>query len=304
MPTSKKNLAIYPYPIISNNQYIGSYANSFFKIIYIPEETEEKIILKDIRIDTNNDRIRQLIVTNYLKAKVIIDSNESMFKMVEDVTFEPKSVEVLKSNLKGEVIVSSSLVTNEEISQFTDNDLKELYKGIKFTIEKNSVVGLDAGKSFKISHDDKNDKKISSLFTISRNIDSDDKEMKVNINYGKKLQILLPNDEYEYYDQMQNNKDLTNVFFTMVVLPTLQDALSKMQIEVTNDKPLGQLSDRYPWFDTILKIYKNNTGIELTEEAFKDVSIIKISQNLINNCICNGIIEQYNYMKKKVSEDE
>lgn len=304
MPTSKKNLAIYPYPIISNNQYIGSYANSFFKIIYIPEETEEKIILKDIRIDTNNDRIRQLIVTNYLKAKVIIDSNESMFKMVEDVTFEPKSIEVLKSNLKGEVIVSSSLVTNEEISQFTDNDLKELYKGIKFTIEKNSVVGLDAGKSFKISHDDKNDKKISSLFTISRNIDSDDKEMKVNINYGKKLQILLPNDEYEYYDQMQNNKDLTNVFFTMVVLPTLQDALSKMQIEVTNDKSLEQLSDRYPWFDTILRIYKNNTGIELTEEAFKDISILKISQNLINNCICNGIVEQYNYMKKKVSEDE
>ena len=304
MPTSKKNLAIYPYPIISNNQYIGSYANSFFKIIYIPEETEEKIILKDIKIDTNNDRIRQLIVTNYLKAKVIIDSNESMFKMVEDVTFEPKSIEVLKSNLKGEVIVSSSLVTNEEISQFTDNDLKELYKGIKFTIEKNSVVGLDAGKSFKISHDDKNDKKISSLFTISRNIDSDDKEMKVNINYGKKLQILLPNDEYEYYDQMQNNKDLTNVFFTMVVLPTLQDALSKMQIEVTNDKSLEQLSDRYPWFDTILRIYKNNTGIELTEEAFKDISILKISQNLINNCICNGIVEQYNYMKKKVSEDE
>ena len=128
--------------------------------------------------------------------------------------------------------------------------------------------------------------------------------MKVNINYGKKLQILLPNDEYEYYDQMQNNKDLTNVFFTMVVLPTLQDALSKMQIEVTNDKSIEQLSDRYPWFDTILRIYKNNTGIELTEEAFKDISILKISQNLINNCICNGIIEQYNYMKKKVSEDE
>ena len=57
MPTSKKNLAIYPYPIISNNQYIGSYTNSHFKIVYIPEENEEKIILKDIKIDTNNDRI-------------------------------------------------------------------------------------------------------------------------------------------------------------------------------------------------------------------------------------------------------
>jgi hypothetical protein len=304
MSTNKKNLAIYPYPIISNNQYIGSYSNSYFKIVYLPEENEEKIILKDIRIDTNNSKIKKLLLAGSLKSKIIIDSNESMYKLVEEVTFEPKTVEILKSNLKGEVVVSSSLITNNDITQFTDNDLKELYKGIKFTIEKNSVVGIDAGKSFKISHDDKNDKKISSLFTISRNIDSDDKEMKVNINYGKKLQILLPNDEYEYYDKMQNKKELSNVFFTIVVLPTLQDALSKMQLEIVNDKTLYQLAERYPWFDTILRIYKNNTGKDLTDETFKDISILKMSQNLINNCICNGIVEQYNYIIKRGNEDE
>ena len=227
-----------------------------------------------------------------------------MYKLVDDVSFIPKTIEILKSNLKGDVVISSSLITNIDINNFTDKDLKELYKGINFTIERNSVMGLDVGKSFKISHDDKNDKKISSLFTISRNIDSNEKEMIININYGKKLQILLPNDEYEYYDQMQNNKELSNVFFTMVVLPTLQDALSKMQLELTSEKTLEQLIYKYPWFDTILRIYTNNTGIELTEERFKDINILKLSQNLINNCICNGIVEQYNYMKKRVTEDE
>ena len=54
----------------------------------------------------------------------------------------------------------------------------------------------------------------------------------------------------------------------------------------------------------INSIYTNNTGIELTEERFKDINILKLSQNLINNCICNGIVEQYNYMKKRVTEDE
>ncbi len=302
--STNRNIALYPYPIISNNQCIGSYNNSYFKTTYIPEENDEKIILKDIKVNTNNERIKELLLNKNIKAKIIIDSNESMYKLVDEISFEPKTIEVLKNDLKGEVIVSSSLITNSDIEKFTDNDLKELYKGIEFTIEKNSVIGLDSGKNFKISHDDKNDKKISSLFTISRNIDSDEKEMKVNINFGKKLQILLPNDEYEYYEQMQNNKELSNVFFTMVVLPTLQDALSKMQLEIASGKSLDKLTYKYPWFDTILRIYKNNTETELTEEKLKDISILKLSQNLINNCICNGIVEQYYYMKKRVSDDE
>ncbi len=304
MSTNKKNLILYPYPIISNNQYIGSYNNSFFKTVYIPFENEDKIILKDVKIDTNNKKIKELLLNGSLKAKIIIDSNETMYKLVDEISFAPKTIEVSKNDLKGEVTVSSKLITNCNIEEFTDNDLKELYKGIKFNIEKNSVIGFDAGKSFKISHDDKNDKKISSLFTISRNIDSDEKEMKVNINFGKKLQILLPNDEYEYYDLMQNKKELSNVFFTIVVLPTLQDALSKMQLELASEKSLEQLTYKYPWFDTILTIYKNNTGIELTEDKFKDINILKLSQNLINNCICKGIVEQYNYIKKKESENE
>lgn len=304
MSTNKKNIAVYPYPIISNNQYISSYKNSYFKIIYLPEEDEEKIILKDIKVDTNNEKIKELILNDKVRANIIIDSNESMYKLVVNVSFNPKTIEILKNNLKGNIIVSSTLVANNDIEKFTDNDLKELYKGVKFTIEKNSVIGLDSGKSFKISHDDKNDKKISSLFTISRNIDSDEKEMKVNINFGKKLQILLPNDEYEYYDQMQHNKRLANVFFTMVVLPTLQDALSKMQKELLDDKTIEQLTYKYPWFDTILRIYKNNTGIEMSEDMFKDISVLKLSQNLINNCICNGIVEQYNFMKERVKDYE
>lgn len=304
MLSNKKTFAVYPYPIISNNKYVGSYNNSYFKIVYLPEENEEKIILKDVKIDTNNNKIKELLLEKSISAKLIINSNETMYKLVEDVSFVPINIEILKSELKGEVVVFSKLITNKDINNFCDDDLKEIYKGIKFTFEKNSVIGVDIGKSFNVSHDDKNDKKISSLFTISKNLDSNEKEMKVNINFGKKLQILLPNDEYEYYDQMQHNKKLTNLFFTIVVLPTLQEALSKMQIELNMDKTLEQLSYKYLWFDTILKIYKSNTGFEMTEDKFKDISILKLSQNLINNCVCNGIIEQYNYMKERSNDNE
>lgn len=294
----------YPYPVLNNAKNFNCYKNSIYSLELEELEDGDNYILKNIRIETNSNLLKELLNNGKAKAMVMIECSSTLFKYSEEISLEPKNIVIPMSKLSGRVEISSITYATETIFGLSSDDFIDDFSGYVFRIEKYCPIALDDGIISKIEYDDLEDKKVSSIFSVVKSFDSSKKIMTV-INDDRKIKIELPEREYENFDRLNGQSIFQHIFFSIIIIPALSMCLKEIQDELKyQNKMIEDVVDVHAWFISVQNAYKKMTGFSLTKEIFLSLDVLELSQIIMDDCIVNSIDDFHDIITRTMDRDD
>ena len=101
----------------------------------------------------------------------------------------------------------------------------------------------------------------------------------------KKIVIHLPEEQFGCYENMKNNDNYQEIFFSILTIPALISCLQNIQ-------------------DQMLYAYKNQFDEELDENKFKKLNIVELSQQLMNYASVTAISDLFKQEFSKLVRGE
>jgi hypothetical protein len=286
---------IIPYPIINSLNNNNSYKNASYSLEFEDYEDPNNFVLKNAKINTNSEELKNMLKENILNAVVVIDCSRTIFKRIENISTDSKDIVIPLSNLKGRVEISSFVYANKSINNYSSDDFLEDYEGYSFNIEKYSFFAVDDGFTVKVEYDDSEDKKVSSIFSIIKSYNESLKCMEVYPE-ERKIKIVLPKKEFNYYAGLKTREIFSNIFFSIILIPALVDCLKDLQKE---EKSIESIVEQYSWFNSIKRAYKKLYSVEIDDVAFKQLNALTFSQEAINFCLISSIDDFVKIINRK-----
>ncbi len=294
----RKGKRLFPYPTINNSKVLTCYKNSVYSLEYDDLDDENNLLLKNTYIRIENDQIVELIKKGKAKAGLIVECSATIYRKIFDIGIEPKDIAIPLSELRDKVEISSFIYATED-QQYTNDDFLEDYSGYTFNIEKYDILAIDDGFTTKVEYDEKEDKKVSSIFSIIKNMEASEEIMKIESG-DKKIKIILPEKQFNYYDTLKDNDNFQNIFFSIIAIPALAMCFEELKY---NYQDIDEILMQHSWFSAVMKAYKNIYNMELTFDLFCDEPSDRLAQKVLNNASVVAIEDFFNlFFKKKVGE--
>lgn len=293
---------IFPYPVINHDLNFSSYKNKDFALEFEPIENEQFLILKNAKFVTNSETINELYFQNKIDVFLIIECSNTVFRKSYQLSKEGIDIELRKTDFNERVDISMFACAKQSF----DSDFKEAdddYDGIIFEIEKYDIIGADDGFNVKFIHEENEESLTKSIFSIIIDQDLRDGQYRVNCEIGRKIAIELAKIDYDNYKVIYTVPLYKEVFFNMLLVPALIEALTKCKKIIENEnKEIDDISDQYTWFRSIQSGYKRLKGEELTLDKFKEASAVQIAQELLGNPLGSALGRMVNEIRKIDSE--
>ncbi len=286
---------LFPYPTINNSKIASCFKDSNYALEYDDASDNENLILKNIHISIDNDKLISLLVDKKVEAVVIIECSSTIFRTSKQVSIEPKDIIIPLHNLRGKVEISSFIYAKEDF-KYKNDDFLDDYEGYSFDIEKYDILAIDDGFTTKVEYDESEDKKLSSIFRVIKSKDPDLKTMKVDSG-DKFIKIVLPEKEFGYYDNLKNRDYFKNIFFSIIAIPALIKCLQEFKNERID---IDYIRLNHSWFDSIINAYKKQYDKELTDEVFVDIQVEELAQTLMNYATVGSIEDISNLFIKNM----
>lgn len=294
-----------PYPVLNKAEFMSSYKNSSFNLVYDLQETARSLILKGAKIETDNDDLIELLKSGRVKGIVVVESSSTIYRETFEVTLLPKDIEIPLKNVDDKVEVSCFVYANENISNYSSKDLLDLYKGYSFELEKYSIFAADDGKIIYIAHDDKEDNKTASIFSVIKSFDPQKTSIKIEL-LEKKIKIVVPEKAFDHYDALKDKDSFRSLFFTILAIPALTYAFNEIQ-KYSDDTEIEEIIDHYRWFASIAKRYKTIYKEDIGFETFKQLNSYELAQTMMQDSPAKAIDDFYeivmNVMPDETEED-
>lgn len=295
---------LFPYPTLNNSKNITCFKNCDFSLEYDDCDDEENLILKNAHIKVNDEVINKLLDESKLKATVIVECSSTIFRKSYDISRISNDIIIPINNLREQVVISSFIYATENINFISPNFLDD-YDGYSFDIEKYDIIAIDDGFTTRIEYDEDKDKKVSSIFSIVKDETIENKVMKFEPT-ARKIIIHLPEEQFGCYENMKNNDNYQELFFSIMTIPALIYCLQNIQDRlIFADYSLDEIKIDYRWFESIEVAFKNLNGVALTEDNFKKYDVSLLAQQLMNNASVTAISDLFKQeFSKMIRGDE
>ena len=295
-----------PYPVINRFESLNCYKESRFRFVHLPternEETDE-FVIPGACYETNSDTIKMLLAAGKIGIMMIVECPDTVYRRHWELTEEPTDIKIPFSDLKGKLSVSAFAYSKEPINDFTDPDLSPEFEGLLFEIEKNGFMAIDDGFTVNANHAEKADDYVSSFVTVSKK-PADDGMMDVVLKENK-IDIQLPPDQYDIYDQTKQIPQLRTMYFGMMLIPALADAFTKLKSMVAQ-QGYGYFDDFYDefnWAKSLAASYKKRVGKELTIEELNSLEPLKVAQIILDKPTVRSVQQAYELAFNPPSDD-
>lgn len=278
---------LFSYPILNSDVTKSTYFNKTFRFVYDDEETDDKLILRNVKFETDSSLLNQLFNEGKLSAKCVIECSKSIFRESYEINNkEGKTIIINKSDLIEKVVISAFAYATDDIS-IESNEFIDDYLNNKFDIEKYDIIAVDDGFSFYAHKEENEDSIVHSIFSVipDHSLKEDD-GYEVNFE-GKKITISLNDKSFGYYKIIYSTPQYMEIFFGMILVHSLEMALSAA-IKMTKEegKDIDDICNKYRWFSSVVKGYLLREGKKLTEKDLNEFAGEKsciLAQKLLGN---------------------
>lgn len=272
---------LFPYPTLNNSKNMSCFKDCNFSLEYDDYDDNENLVLKNAHIVVGDDTISKLLDEGKLKSTVIVECSSTIYRRNFEVSKVERDITIPLNNLREQVVISCFVYANEDFT-FNSSNFLEDYEGYSFDIEKYDIIAIDDGFTTRVEYDEEKDKKVSSIFTVVVDENITDKVMKIE-STSRKIIIHLPEEQFGCYENMKNNDNYRELFFSIMTVPALIFCMQNIQDRLLyNEETLDNVRIDYKWFESIEIAYKNNFDENLTDDVFKKCDIPTLSQQLMN----------------------
>lgn len=275
---------IFPYPVLNNNPVFSGFKSESFSLNYEAVEDESNYTLKDLTFATESKAINSLFKEGKIGICLIVECSDTVYRKKFELTEKTKDIVLKKVDFVEKVCISLFAYAKEDfklVSEEFDDD----YKGIDFQIEKYDIVAANDGFTVSFRHDESSDNVVKSIFSIIVDHDKEDGPYSVDCDTNpRKIIVALSEKDFKNYQIVNTAPDYREVFFCMLLVPALQDALNNCLNLIKHDhKELDDICGQYFWFHSIMTAYKRLVGKDLTAEELQNTPASLLSQMLLGN---------------------
>lgn len=273
---------IFPYPVLNNNPAFSAFKGQSFDLKFESEENEASLVLKGLVFSTESKTINELFNEGKIEVCLVVECPLTVYRKSFHLSSKPKDIILYKSDFSEEVCVSLFAYAKEAF-EFASEEFDDDYSGISFPIEKYDIIAAYDGFRVTFAHDEGADNFAKSIFSIISNPDNPDGPYLVDLSMNpRKITLVLSKKDFDNYQLINAVPNYREVFFCMLLVPSLQEALNVCLNEIQNEgKTIGDVWDTHPWFRSIAKSYKMDNGKELTEEDLKPGESSQLAQLLL-----------------------
>lgn len=295
---------IFPYPILNHDVNYSNYVGCDFKLNYDGSEDDDNYLLKDVCYEINSDSLNKLIDENKISICCIIECSYTVVRRKFEIEKNKKIDIVLpKSEFSGKVDISIFAYANQDLI-LKSSEFDPDYQGIDYEIEKYDILAADDGFYVYFNRRDQESSLASSIFSII--IDRKIKDNTYSVNYeARRITISLSEEEYQNYRTIYTIPSYKEVFFNMLLIPCLTEALTRCGVKLENgDYDIDTLGSEYLWFGSIAEAYSKLFGKELTKEDYLKTKPIELAQKLMGEPLGKSLESLINEMNRTQSEGE
>ena len=294
---------LFPYPTLNNSKNMSCFKDCNFSLEYDDYDDNENLVLKNAHIVVGDDTISKLLDEGKLKSTVIVECSSTIYRRNFEVSKVERDIIIPLNNLREQVVISCFVYANEDFT-FNSSNFLEDYDGYSFDIEKYDIIAIDDGFTTRVEYDEEKDKKVSSIFTVVVDENITDKVMKIEPT-SRKIIIHLPEEQFGCYENMKNNDNYRELFFSIMTVPALIFCMQNIQDRLLyNEETLDNVRIDYKWFESIEIAYKNNFNENLTDDVFKKCDIPTLSQQLRNYASATAISDLFKQEFSKLIRGE
>lgn len=281
---------IFPYPIINRESQYSTYNNSSFSLELEEIDSERIFYLKKVRYSTDSELLKKLINDKKVEVALIIECSETIYRKKIILNEEGIDIPLYKSDFSGRVVYSIYAYTIQDIILETSDEFLEDYQGINYDLEKYSIIAADDGRTIYMNHEETEDNVVKSIFSVVPRLDNNDNVFHVDYETGKKITISLSENDFNNYNEMFNIDTYKELFFSVLLVPSLTEALTRCKMLVVNDEyELDDVEQAYKWFKSIIIAYEKQIGKEFTVEDFKEISPVVLAQQLLGKPLSQSL---------------
>jgi hypothetical protein len=296
---------LFPYPVINRNKILSCFENKNFRLIYDENETEHTYCMKNVHLDTDSELINELYNSGKVKTYCMIECSNTVYRKAFNVPKEGANITLYKADFSEKVDISLFAVAEESFTLYS-NEFDDDYKGINFEIEKYDIIGADDGFNIRFKHEDSEENLVQSIFSIIVGHDMDDGAYIVECNTGRKIVVIMSENDYRNYKIIYTVPAYKEVFFNMLLVPALIEGLTLCRTFLIEDssRDIDDLGNQYVWFRSILNAFKRVKGREITIENLKSESVSLIAQELLGKPLGKSLEKLVEETNSKLGVDE
>lgn len=290
---------IFPYPVLNHDPNYSNYDGCDFELLYEETEDENNYILKNTHFNLKSDYLNKLLDDGKITIYCVIECSYTVFRKAYPLV-KGKCVDIVlpKSDFSEKVDISVFACANENLV-INSNEFDVDYKNIDHEIEKYDILAADDGFFVYFKHQDLEDSFAASIFSII--IDREIKDNTYNVDYesSRRITISLSEKEYQNYKTIYSVPTYKEVFFNMLLIPSLTEALTICNNYLaSSDSDIESLGNKYQWFRSVADAYSKLNGKELTREEYLMLSPVKLSQQLLGQPLGKSLENLIDEMNK------
>lgn len=275
---------IFPYPVLNHNKSLSNYKQKKFELYFEDAEDANNYILQQCKFYTDSEFILNLYRSKKISIVLIVECSYTVYRKMFTLTEYGNNIYLPKSCFNDKVFISMYAYANEDLI-ISSSEIDDDYKDIDFEIEKYDIVAIDDGFNLEFIHEDNENNFVQSIFSILP-----DEENKYNSSYfvdfnlGRKISIFLSIEEYNCYKIVYTVPTFKEVFFNMILIPSLIEGLSLCKSIIQDDlKEIDDICEQYTWFRSICSAFKKIKGRDISVSDLKDESLSTLAQELLGN---------------------
>lgn len=296
---------LFPYPILNHNKDFSNYHNCIFELLFDEEETDYNYILNNIRFETDSNQINELYQNNQIGIACIIECSNTVYRKRFLIGTYNNQINLKKNDFYEKVVISMYAYAKEDFIISSD-EFDEDYRNFNFKIEKNDIIAVHDGFEINFKHAEEEDNIVRSIFNIINDRELNESEFYVEFDSVNKINVYLSTKDYENYKIIYSIPEYKEIFFSILLVPALTEALSACIAELKNgtETDLDDLGNKYHWFRTIEAGYERLFGKKMDVASFVKVSPVQLSQQLLGKPLGSSLANLLESTEKELVEED
>tara|TARA_B100002052_G_scaffold283999_1_gene295464 strand:+ start:109 stop:912 length:804 start_codon:yes stop_codon:yes gene_type:complete len=264
------------HPILdSSNNILGDFnPKSEYRIL--KEESQISINVNDL--DINNKYFLKLIENNKAFVSIKLLCGSTLMSWSQRIE-ESKEISLSMNKIHDIIEIQFFIIASKDI-EFYDESFNEIYKGVKFQVNRNDIIGRSGSSKIHI-YELYESEKARGLFDI---LPYNDKNISYRYN-GDQIKILYPDQSSNNIVKIHNqlfNLSISNFFLTFLY-PCILHVIHSIKKEEISEY------ENKLWF---IKIE------EIVGEKIEDLDTVEFSWKFINKVRKNTLASSFNELKR------
>lgn len=223
------NNRIFPHPVLNLRDDI---AGTFE--VNLQVETDKDFIKLSPQYQLINTTLENLIEEERAVYVAQVYCRGTMFRETYKTTETiPDPIQIKSTRLNEQVEADFFICADDDISDYQNDGASVDYAGYTFDLEYGDILALGGTGKFYANKSPEELKSVSAFMDI--NTSGKKNKPMYNSYEGRKITIMLSQEDYEKYQLIRKNKFYINTLHSTIVLPALAEALHFMETEEAQD---------------------------------------------------------------------